>query len=829
MRKLRFEHLIRQLNLDEKISLLSGKDFWQTRDIPRLQIPSIYLADGPHGIRRQAVAAERMGLNKGIPSTCFPTEATVANSWNVELGEKVGAFLGTEAVSQGVSILLGPGINMKRIPICGRNFEYFSEDPYLAGKMAAAYVRGIQSKGIAACVKHYAVSNQEYMTMSIDAVVDERTLREIYLTAFEIAVKEGGARTLMSAYNKVNGIYANENLHLMRDILRKEWGFSGCVITNWGGSNDRVAALIAGNELEMPGTHGDSDTVIKEALARGIIEESLVDENVDRLLDLVYSTAAKAREPQFDFNIAQHHRISQRVAEESIVLLKNEKNILPLSHAVKVAVIGDFAFRPRYQGAGSSQVNPTILDTTLQSLEESGIRCIGFEEGFDRYGKPSVLKIKRACHLAARAETVLLYLGLDELSETQGIDRPHMRLPENQVQLLEALSEINPNIVVILSCGCAIEMPWIGKVRGLLHAYLGGQAVARAVLRIISGDVNPSGKLAETYPFRYEDTPAYYYYPGNGQTVEYREGPYIGYRYYDTAHKPVLFPFGFGLSYTQFHYSDIRVDSEGVHFTLTNRGRYAGMEVAQLYVGKPQSQIYRPLKELKGFTKVFINPGESKEVFIPFDDKTFRYFNTAAQVWDVEEGNYTIMVGSSSRDIHLTASYTVHRIERNLFLKKIGSQAEVGSPSPQYYVSSSMASFYFSGNIRQVPDTEFETVLGRPVPKPVDFRYKPFGYENTISQCRYARGWWGRCAFWIIHGTYRLLRFIGRRDLANLIMMFVYHLPFRGISRFTGGKISMAMVDGLLDMVNGHGFRGFLRFIRGWLKKINAQKSQKIN
>lgn len=813
MSNLRYEQIIRQLTIDEKISLLSGKDFWQTRDIPRLHIPSIYLADGPHGIRRQAVAAERMGLNKGIPATCFPTEATVANSWNVELGEKVGAFLGTEAVSQGVSVLLGPGINMKRIPLCGRNFEYFSEDPYLAGKMAAAYVRGIQSKGIAACVKHFAVSNQEYMTMSIDAVIDERTLREIYLTAFEIAVKEGGARALMSAYNKVNGTYANENLHLMREILRDEWGFTGCVITNWGGSNNRVAALVAGNELEMPGSHGDSDAEIKQALLCGEIQESLIDENVDRLLDLIFSTASAAREPQFDFNITQHHRISQRVAEESIVLLKNEGGILPLSHTTKVAVIGNFALSPRYQGSGSSQVNPTILDTTLQCLDESGITSIGFEEGFDRYGRFSVKKIERACRLASRADVVLLYLGLDELSETQGIDRSHMRLPDNQIQLLNALHEVNPNIVVILSCGCAIEMPWIGKVRGLLHAYLGGQAVARAVLRVVSGDVNPSGKLAETYPLRYEDTPAYYYYPGNGQTVEYREGPYIGYRYYDTANIPVLFPFGFGLSYTTYEYTDLRVENDGVSFTLTNTGRYAGMEIAQLYVGRPQSKVFRPRKELKGFIKVFINPGESKRVHIPFDDKTFRYYNVEHHAWDIEPGEYSILVGSSSRDIHLVSSYV---IEGKSLWRESGSSSAISSTTPSL---SEILPSYFSGHIRQVPKNEFEHLIGRTIPQPQKIRGSVFTYENTISQCRYARGWVGRLAFWIIHGAYHGLRWIGRRDMANLIMMFVYHLPFRGIARFTGGKITMAMVDGLLDIANGHTLRGMYRFIRGWLRK----------
>lgn len=795
--------ILSRMTLEEKVSLLSGRDFWQTKEIPRLDIPSIYLADGPHGIRRQAVDAQQIGLNIGIPATCFPTEATVANSWNVELGEKVGSFLGNEAVAQRVNVLLGPGINMKRNPLGGRNFEYFSEDPYLAGKMAAAYIRGIQSQGIAACVKHFAASNQEWRVMTIDAVIDERTLREIYLTAFEIAVTEGRVKSLMSAYNRVNGTYVNEHPYFMNKVLRGEWNYQGCVITNWGGSNDRVEGLKAGNELEMPGSEGETDRQILQALEQGIITEDLIDENVDRLLDLVLSTSAVLQYPKIDFNIPQHHRVSQRVAEESIVLLKNHGGILPLSHTTKVAVIGDFARNARYQGAGSSLVNPTVLDNTMDCFDESGISSIGFERGFERYGKESSRLIDRACALARKADTVLLYLGLDEDSESQGVDRSTMRLPDNQIQLLEALSRVNPNIVVILSCGCAVEMPWIDTVRGLLHAYLGGQAGARAILRVISGDVNPSGKLAESLPRRYEDTPAYRYYPGKDLTVEYREGPYIGYRYYDTAGVEPLFPFGFGLSYTRFGYSDISVDREGVEFFLENQGPVAGMEVAQLYVGKSESRIYRPLKELKGFVKVLINPGQRKRIRIPFDDKTFRFFNPRAGEWQIEGGSYEIMVGSSSRDIHLTASLEVEG---------------TAGPLPGVWSPESLPSYY-TGGVGDVSEQEFSRLLGRPVPQGYRDRSKPLGYNDALAETRYAQGWAARLFFWSMEALLGMLHRTGRRKQANLIMMSVYHLPFRGIARLTGGRVSMEMVDGLLLISNGRFLAGAGKVVAGWYRK----------
>lgn len=804
---MKYKELIEKMTLEEKASLMSGKDYWQSNDIERLGIKSMFLADGSHGIRRQTKPPDRIGLNPSDPATCFPTAATISNSWNVELSERVGEYLGAEAVDQKINVLLGPAINMKRNPLCGRNFEYFSEDPYLAGKLSAGYIRGIQSNGISACVKHFAVNNQEERRMAIDTIVDERTLREIYLTAFEIAVKEGKTKAIMSSYNKVNGIYANENMHLMKDILRDEWGFKGCVITDWSGSNDRINGLIAGNELEMPSSGGETNEEIIQAVKSGKLKEEVLDECVDRLLNLIFSTNEALNHSPNKVDIEKHHRVAQRVAEESIVLLKNDDNILPIRLNKKVAVIGNFAKQARYQGAGSSIVNPTILDHTLDCFEESGIVSIGYEEGFDRYGKRDDKKIRNACELAKKADIVLLYIGLDEYVEVEGLDRKTMAIPENQVELLNALYEVNKNIVAIISCGSAIEMPWINKVKGLLHGYLGGQAGARSILRVLSGDVNPSGKLAETYPIRYEDTPSYKNFPGKEVSVEYREGIYIGYRYYDTANKDVLFPFGYGLSYTSFEYSDIQLNNNSVTFKIKNTGKVAGMEIAQLYVGCKSDSIFRAKKELKGFAKVFINAGDTKTVTIHFDDKTFRYFNIKTNKWEIESSEYEIMIGASSKDIRLVDS---------IFIK--GTEVELP------YNKDKLQSYY-SGKVYDVGLEEFESLVGYKVPNSKLDRSKNLSYNDTIAQCKYAKGISARVAYYIIVLIHRYLIRTGKRREANILMMYVYHLPFRGISRMTMGAINMKMVDGILMAVNGKFFKGLCYFIKERKRLINSNKN----
>ncbi len=549
---LKYQDIISRMTLEEKCYMFSGSNFWKSRSVDRLGIPSMFMADGPHGIRKQEGTGDMLGLNDSVKATCFPSAATVANSWDPALGEEIGRCLGEEAACQEVNVLLGPGLNIKRSPLCGRNFEYFSEDPYLAGKMAAAYVRGIQSQGVSACPKHFAVNSQELRRMASDSVLDERTLREIYLTGFEIIVKEADPHSIMSSYNRVNGVYANENRHLLREILKDEWGFDGYVVSDWGASNDHVAGVAAGAHLEMPSTGGDSDPELCEAVRDGRISEEWLDQMLDELLSVVFSTTQEIEKKRGkSFDTEGHHRMAQRAAEESVVLLKND-GILPLKKGVKAALIGDFADTPRYQGAGSSVVNPTRVDSIRSLIGGYDIDQAGYAKGYDRTGPLDETLEQEACDLAQKAEVVLLCIGLDEIAESEGLDRTHMHLPKSHLSLLRKLLKVNQNIVVILSAGSPVEMPWIGRCRAVLHGYLNGQAGAAAVLKALTGQINPSGKLAESYPMKYEDVSSAPYFPAKERTAEYREGLYVGYRYYDTAKVPVRFPFGYGLSYTSF-------------------------------------------------------------------------------------------------------------------------------------------------------------------------------------------------------------------------------------------------------------------------------------
>ena len=791
--KRKHQDLIDQLTLEEKASLISGKDFWQTVNIDRLGIPSAFLSDGPHGVRRQAAAADHLGLNASIPATCFPTAATMANSWDIELGEGLGKRLGQEAAVQKVNVLLGPGLNMKRNPLCGRNFEYFSEDPYLAGKIAAGYVRGIQSNGISACIKHFACNNQEENRMTLDSVVDERTFREIYLTAFEIAVKEGKTKSVMSSYNLINGVYANENEHLLVDILRKEWGFKGMVVTDWGGNNDGVASLKCGNQLEMPGTPDRPEQVIN-AIRNGELEESVLDDNLDILLDVILTTMEKGvKKAPEKFDVEEHHAFAQKCAEESAVLLKNN-NILPLNNNDKVAFIGDFLFKPRYQGAGSSIVNPTRLDATNTLLPEYGFNYVGCCRGFNRYGKKKKKLLNEALDLASRADTVVLYLGLDEVTEAEGLDRANMHLNDNQLNLIKEIKKLKKKIVVVLSCGSAVEMPFIDDVDAILHCYLNGQAGALAALNILSGKVNPSGKLAESLPVCLEDVASSDNFPSHTRTIEYREAFGIGYRYFETAHVKTNFPFGYGLSYTTFEYSDLKVNQDGVSFKITNTGDVDGKEIAQLYIGLTTSEVIRPVKELKGFTKVFLKAGETKEVNISFDDKTFRYFNTKTNKWEIEKGTYDIYIGSSSRDILLEGS-----------IKQEGTGAE--APYDKQLLPN-----YSVGNLRNVPDQEFAYLLGHPIPSGALPFYKKnrlvVDYNTTMRELRYSKRWIGRLVGKAVPWFVRVLKRFGKRELANTLIMGVIHQPMRGLSRFSGGGMRMSQLDGLIMMFNGHFFKG---------------------
>lgn len=807
---MKYKKIIDQLTIEEKASLMSGKDFWQTMNIDRFSIPSIFLADGPNGLRKQKAAADHLGLNESVKSTCFPTSATLANSWNPLLVETMATILGKEAVAERVSVVLGPGINIKRNPLAGRNFEYYSEDPYLAGKLGAAFIKGVQSHGIATSVKHFAANNQELRRMSIDSVVDERALREIYLTPFEIAVKEGKTKTVMASYNLVNGTYANENSHLMQEILREEWGFDGVIVSDWGGINDRVLSLKASAELEMPTSGGQTNQEIIEAIQLGNLDEVLLDEAVDRLLTLVLDTNQSLQDKPNTFDAELHHMISKIAAEESIVLLKNEDNVLPLSKGQTVAVIGDLAREQRFQGSGSSGVNPTKLDSILDQLHDTEFEFVGFQSGYHRYGKKRKGKINKAKKLAKKAEVVLMFLGLDEFSETEGLDRKTMDLPKNHIELLKEVSQVNDNIVVVLSCGAVVDMKWDVYAKTVLHAYLPGQAGAGAILNILKGSVSPSGKLAETYPIDYEDIPSSKYFPGTENTVEYRESIFVGYRYFDKANIKVKYPFGHGLSYAKFEYGDLEISDTGVRFNLTNTGSMNAKEIAQLYVGKKNSDILRPQKELKGFVKTGIDSGKTIQVSIPFDEYTFRYFNTKTNQWETEPGEYQIYVASSSVDIRLESSILIP-----------------GKKTPLPYDLASVPS-YVSLNIRQVPNDEFRLLLGRKIPNPHFAFYKKnrmiVDYNTTVQQLRYAKGWAGRFFAWGIRFGYRLLLFIGVRKAANVMQMALYHNPMRNISRLTGGAVTWGQLDGLILMFNGKFFKGLGKFLRSGKKKKKEKK-----
>ena len=789
--------ILQKLSLEQKCALLSGKNTWQTQDYPRQGVPAIWLSDGPNGLRKQAGAADHLGLNPSVPATCFPTAATMANSWDPALGEEVGRALGEETAAYRVNVLLGPGLNVKRSPLCGRSFEYFSEDPYLSGKMAAAYVRGIQENGIAACPKHFAVNSQELRRMASNSVLDERTLRELYLTAFEIVVKEAKPKSIMSAYNKVNDTYANENHHLLVDILRKEWGFDGAVVTDWGGSNDHVEGVKNGSTLEMPSPGLGVARKLLKAVENGELSEHTIDERVDEMLELALSTTEAMEKAPHKFDENAHHQLARRAAAESIVLLKNEDAILPLKHGKKVTLIGDFAIKPRYQGAGSSMVNPTKVDCLTDAAEAAGLNLIGYCSGYERSGKPNKAYLDEAVSQAKMADVVILCIGLDESSESEGLDRTHIGIPAVQKQLLDAVTAANPNVVAVVSAGSVIETDWVEQCKAVVHGYLGGQAGAGAMLDVLTGWQNPCGKLAETIPLRYEDTPAARYFPGRKQNAEYREGLYIGYRYYETAHKTVRYPFGYGLSYTTFAYSDLKVNAEKITFTLTNTGNCAGAEIAQLYVAKPDAAVFRPAKELKGFAKVFLKAGESKAVTIPLDDKTFRYWNVATDRWEVEGGSYQLLVGANVQDIRLTADITL---------------PGTGAPDPY---AGKVLSDYRTGNIQNIPDAEFEALLGRPVPE----EKTVIDRTMTLGELNHSRS--PLC--WLIAGVLTLLLRSGeKRGKPNLNILFQYNMPLRALAQMTGGIIGEETVDGLVMEAKGFWIIGILRALVGLVQNAVA-------
>lgn len=650
--------LISQMTLEEKASLCSGKDAWHTKAIERLGIPSIRMSDGPHGLRK----ADEL-FDQSVPATCFPTAVTLASSWDRKLIERVGKAIGEECQAENVQILLGPGVNIKRSPLCGRNFEYYSEDPLLASEMAKHFIKGVQSEGVGTSLKHFAANNQETRRLTVDAKIDERTLREIYLAAFEKAVREAQPWTVMCSYNKVNGTYASENEFLLTKVLKEEWGFEGFVVSDWGAVNDRVLGLKAGLDLQMPYDGGLGDKKIIEAVKSGKLSEEELDKAVERILRIVFKAIENKKEGAV-YDKEEHHKIAREVARECFVLLKNEDNILPLKKEGKIALIGAFARKPQIQGGGSAHVNPTKVDDAVEEIKKKveGKAEIKYVEGYEiDKDEPNERLIEEAKEIAKGADVVLIFAGLPERYESEGFDRAHMKMPESHNKLIEEIVKINSNVVVVLSNGAPIEMPWVEKVKGILETYRGGQAWGGAVADVLFGEVSPSGKLAETFPKKLSDNPSYLFFPGEGDRVEYREGIFVGYRYYDKKEMEVLYPFGYGLSYTTFEYRDLKLDKKEmtdeeklkVKVKVKNTGKMKGKEIVQLYVRDVKSSVIRPEKELKGFEKVELDVGEEKEIEFELDKRAFAYYDVEIGDWYVEEGEYEILIGKSSRDIVL--------------------------------------------------------------------------------------------------------------------------------------------------------------------------------
>ena len=790
------------LTLLQAAALLSGASAWDSRAIPAARVPAFVMSDGPHGVRRQLGDADHLGIAESEKATCFPTASALAATWDPDLAREMGEALGLEARGLGVDVLLGPGLNIKRSPLCGRNFEYFSEDPILAGRMAAGLVDGIQSTGTAACPKHFAVNSQELRRMASDSIVDERTMREIYLTGFEIVCRDAGPRVIMSSYNLVNGTHAHENRHLLTEILRDEWGFDGMVVSDWGGCTDAVGAVRAGGSLEMPAPGLEDARRIVAAVEAGTLDASDVYARAQEVLNVASASAGLPAPTPYD--VDEHHKLATRIASEAITLLRNEDDLLPLSAGTRVALIGDLADTPRFQGSGSSQVNPTRVEAPRELLEAQGedargLVAAGYARGYERHGGTCDALIAEAVDLAKSADVALVYVGLDELAESEGLDRPHMRLPEGQDRLIEAVVAANPRTVVVLTGGASVEMPWAGSVPALVNGYLTGQGGAAAMLDVLTGAVNPSGRLAETYARSYEDHPTAAWYPATGPLSYYREGPFVGYRYFTTAGVDVAFPFGYGLSYSRFEYSDLEVDQEGASLTVTNTSERDGADVVQLYVSAPGG-VFGPARELKGFAKVDVPAGGSVRVTIPFDRYTFRHWETSRGAWETEAGTWTIYVGPNVEDTPLSATLDVE-----------GTTPPPIDPALGHYLSADVAG---------ITNGEFAVLLGRTIPTahPTD----EITASDPMSELIRAKSWLARLAGRKLHADKAKADAKGDPDLN---VHFALNMPLGSIAKFTNGAVSADMIDAVVEVINGHFLRGVTRTVIRYVANARANKA----
>lgn len=800
--------IIEKMTLEEKAALCSGLDFWQTKPNDRLNIPAAVVSDGPHGLRKEDNSDESVGVKRSFPATAFPPAVNIASSWDESLAYEVAEQLALECIDQEVSVILGPGTNIKRSPLCGRNFEYFSEDPYLAGKMSKAYIEGCQSKNIGTSLKHFAANNQERLRMTISSVIDERTLREIYLAPFEEAVK-AQPWSVMCSYNRINGVYSSDNKRLLTDILRDEWGFNGIVVSDWNAVNNRVEGILAGLDLEMPACGGKTDAQIVKAVKEGKISEEDVDKVVYRLLEFVYKCDANIdKEYKADYDKA--HMVAKKAAEKSMILLKNNNKTLPLKDLNDVVVIGELANTMRYQGAGSSRINPYKLVSFIDALKQEGIRY-DFHPGYtlngDGYDKNLFEEAKAYVNTD---KPVVVFVGLTDEYETEGADRQHMSLPSAQEDLIKMVSSVNKNAIFVMLEGSPVEMPWIDEVDTLINAYLPGEAGGEALVDVILGKVNPSGKLAETYPIKLEDNIVSEYFPMGPRNVEYREGIFVGYRYYDSAKKNVLFPFGYGLSYTTFEYSNIKVDGYKVSFDITNTGEYDGEEVAQIYIKDLTPKVFKAEKELKGFKKVFIKKGETVSVDIELDRRSFAFYNTKINDWSATNGTYEIMVGSSSRDIRLSQTVEMTTLDENV---EVENYIEM---CPEYYSMSEVSS---------ISDKSFKAIYAQEIPDNVIPPRGKMDYNTTIGDLSCCLV--GKIILAVAPGVIKSS--VPNADFTTMLMLEqgMKEMPLRGLNGISQGLLSDEIVDGMLLWANKHRLKGLGKMIVGLFKSLSNMRKNK--
>jgi beta-glucosidase len=785
--------ILKELTLEQKLSLITGKDFWHLEGLEKYGLKSIMVTDGPHGLRKQLVKGEHIGLSESVEATCYPTASLLASTWDTDLIKELGIHLGKECLSEQVSVLLGPGANIKRSPLCGRNFEYFSEDPLLSGKMAAAWINGVQSQGVGASLKHFLLNNQESHRMVVDAIVDERTMREIYLKPFEIAVKEANPWTVMCSYNKVNGTYLSENKKFLTDILKHEFKYDGLVVSDWGACNNRVLGIKAGLDLEMPASHGAHDEEIKKSIQDGVLKVEEVDLAVMNVLKLIKKGNENLTKDPVKYDVEKHHQFARKVASEGIVLLKNDQNLLPVEDHQKIALIGAFAKHPRYQGNGSSLIKPTKISTFYDAMSER-YKHLSYAEGYSLDQDLEHLDlIDQALEISMNADTILIMVGLTESYESEGFDRKHLNIPKNQESLIHAISSLYKNVVVILSNGAPIIMPWKDQVSAIVESYLGGQASGLALLDVITGDINPSGKLAETFPNHLDEIPSSSNFPGECRQVIYKEGLYVGYRAYDSLKISPLFPFGHGLSYTTFDYVDLNILKEQedlkISFKLQNTGNRDGKEVIQVYVSPEKSLVYRPLQELKAFKKIELKPNEIKEVEIKIPIKDLSIYQQGLKI---EFGKYHFRIGSSSRDIKLEETLLIDTedvIEKD-HVKSYHQNLQPFKPTNE----------------------DYEILLGYNVP-PIQ-PDKPYHLNSTIGEIKHTMV--GKMLYKMVRKEYASVA--GENPTLAMIEMLeasVKEMPLRSLVLFSDGKLSKNRALGMIDILNHHFLKGIWKLMKG--------------